>query len=122
MTRVRVPAETVFDGYEDETQPWQICHDACRHGAVDTLSSSLISRQVPWLFTSSWGATGVIIAPDAEILCSFPADSGTGGHPNGRCGDPKVGTEWFCAPPAAPLSPHAHAPGRPTRRAARRVR
>lgn len=52
---------------------------------------------MPWLFTSSWGATGVIAAPDVELLCAFPADSGSGGHPNGRCGDVKVGTEWFYA-------------------------
>ena len=36
----------IFDGYMDEEQPWEMCHDACRHGPVDTLSSSLISRKV----------------------------------------------------------------------------
>ncbi|KAL3923665.1 MAG: hypothetical protein SGPRY_004148, partial [Prymnesium sp.] len=36
----------VFDGYEEEQRPWTICHSFCRHGPVDSLSSSLISRKV----------------------------------------------------------------------------
>ena len=75
----------IFDGYEDPDQPWHICHDDCPHGTVDTLSASLISRRVPWLFLSSWGAAGLVIAPTTDVLCAFPADMGTGGHPNGRC-------------------------------------
>jgi len=88
----------IFDGYEDPDRPWQICHDVCRHGPVDSLSSSLISRKVPWLFSSSWGTVGIVISPTVEIMCSFPADSGTGGHPNGRCKGAdraSVGTENF---------------------------
>ena len=35
----------VFDGYEEEARPWEVCHDVCRHGPVDTFSFSLISRE-----------------------------------------------------------------------------
>lgn len=41
---------------------------------------------------------GLVIAPTADLLCSFPADSGTGGHPNGRCDETDratVGLEKF---------------------------
>lgn len=33
-----------------------------------------------------------MIAPEAEILCAFPSDSGTGGHRLGRCGPEEYGT------------------------------
>ena len=56
---------------------------------------------MPWLYQSSWGITGIVIAPDAQVLCAFPADVGTGGHPNGRCfgaDRETVGSDWRDGP------------------------
>lgn len=75
----------IYDDYEDEQRPWNMCHEVCRRGNVDAWSSSLISRTVPWIFLASAGAAGFIMSPHAEIVCAFPFDAGTGGHSNGRC-------------------------------------
>ena len=32
---------------------------------------------------------GLIVAPDTEVMCGYAHDSGTGGHPNGKCPFPK---------------------------------
>jgi len=78
----------IYDGFESGPQPWDICHGAdCVRGPVDTISSSLISRRLPWLFEAEarWGQVGFIIAPDVQVLCAFYRDAGSGGHPNGKC-------------------------------------
>ena len=73
------------DSYEDEIMPWMICHVDCRHGPVDSCSASLISRTMPVLPLHLGSVSGFIIAPDAQLLCAFPSDAGSGGHVNGRC-------------------------------------
>ena len=77
----------IYDGYGSERAPWQFCTDDCERGPIDTLSSSLISRRLPWIFEAEarWGAVGFILAPDVEVLCAFYHDAGSGGHPNGKC-------------------------------------
>jgi hypothetical protein len=73
----------VMDGFEDQNQPWLVCHERCRNPA-DHFSGSLISRTLPWLYHGGAGG-GFIVSPDAQIECAFPCDVGTGGHPWGRC-------------------------------------
>jgi len=77
----------IYDGFESGEKPWDTCHADCARGAVDTISASLISRKLPWLFEAEarWGQLGFIIAPDVEVLCAFYHDAGSGGHPNGKC-------------------------------------
>ena len=63
-------------------------HEDCPRGSVDALSSSLVSRKAPTIFLHSRGATGLVVSPDVQLLCAFPADVGTGGAPQrpGNCG------------------------------------
>lgn len=59
----------VFDTYEDAEAPWQMCHEHCRKGPVDSWSGSLISRAMPNFYGKTpTGTSGFIIAPDAQIL------------------------------------------------------
>ena len=77
----------IEDGNEDTELPWLLCeHERCTRGKSDAWSASLISRTVPWLFTDR-GLGGFIIAPDASIMCAFPADAGTLGSAQrpGQC-------------------------------------
>ena len=89
-----------FDKYPDDEareQPWRMCTERCEN-KVDSLSASLISRRFNKLFLGGYGAVGLVIAPDAEFLCAFPSDAGTGGHNNGRCDASErvhVGTEGY---------------------------
>jgi len=77
----------IYDGFESGEQPWDICHHDCVRGGVDTISASLISRTLPWLFEAEarWGMVGYIFSPETAVLCAFYHDAGSGGHPNGKC-------------------------------------
>ena len=60
----------VLDAYESDAAPWHICSECDR---VDTLSATTISRKWPTLFNGKYGISGMLMAPDTEILCAFPS-------------------------------------------------
>ena len=51
-----------------------VCHERCPHGKVDSLSASLVSRQVPQLLQINEGSAGVVIASETDYVCAFPAE------------------------------------------------
>lgn len=77
----------IYDGFESGREPWQNCYTDCARGPTDTISGSLISRNLPWLFEAEtrWGQVGYVTSPDVPILCAYYHDGGVSGHPNGKC-------------------------------------
>ena len=73
----------MLDEFEQDAKPWHLSRQ-CEPFKVDHLACSLIYKANPTLFPG--GRTlGLVLSADADILCVYAEDRGSGGSVNGGC-------------------------------------
>lgn len=77
----------IFDDTEDwrNGRPWDLCVRGC-DPVIDHFSASVINAKRPAVYAGPRGG-GLVLSADADFLCIYDHDYGTGSRANGGCAD-----------------------------------